>query len=116
MSIGLTPFLSFEPIHGSASRYEGKGMVNAVASIESVKMMLDHLGKEEAIHDIEKAVSKILFEGKFKTLEMGGEHSAVQNGRRHPKSRFGLERNCSELMRLFADKDLVQLAIIELRE
>jgi len=47
---------------------------------------------------------------------MGGEHSAVQNGRRHPKSRFGLERNCSELMRLFADKDLVQLTIIGLRE
>jgi 3-isopropylmalate dehydrogenase len=80
MSIGLTPFLSFEPIHGSAPRYEGKGMVNNVASIESVKMMLDHLGEEEAIRDIEEAVSKILSEGKFKIRETGREHSTSEMG------------------------------------
>ena len=32
---------------------EGKGIVNSVASIESVKMMLDHLGEEEAVRNIE---------------------------------------------------------------
>ena len=54
--------------------------MNPVASIESVKMMLDHLGEEEAIRDIEKAVSKILSRGKFKTREVGGEYSTSKMG------------------------------------
>ena len=70
----------FEPIHGSAPKYEGKGVVNPVASIESVRMMLDHLGEEAAAHDIEMGLTKILSEGKFRTRDMGGKHSTSEMG------------------------------------
>ena len=38
----------FEPIHGSAPKYTGQRWVNPIASIEAVRMMLDHLGKRQA--------------------------------------------------------------------
>jgi isocitrate/isopropylmalate dehydrogenase len=56
----------FEPIHGSAPKYEGKGIANPVASIESVKMMLEHLGEEGTARDIEKGLTQILSEGNLK--------------------------------------------------
>jgi isocitrate/isopropylmalate dehydrogenase len=34
----------FEPIHGSAPKYTGMQRVNPIASIEAVRMMLDHVG------------------------------------------------------------------------
>ncbi len=70
----------FEPIHGSAPKYEGKGIVNPVASIESVRMMLEHLGEERAARDIEKGLTQILSEGKFKTRDMGGKHPTSEMG------------------------------------
>jgi tartrate dehydrogenase/decarboxylase/D-malate dehydrogenase len=70
----------FEPIHGSAPKYEGKGVVNPVASIESVRMLLGHLGEEGAARDIEMGLTKVLSEGKFKTRDMGGRHSTSEMG------------------------------------
>jgi isocitrate/isopropylmalate dehydrogenase len=70
----------FEPIHGSAPKYEGKGIVNPVASIEAVRMMLEHLGEEKAASDIAKGLTKILSEGKFRTRDMGGKHSTSEMG------------------------------------
>ena len=68
----------FEPIHGSAPKYEGKGIANPVASVESVRMMLDHLGEQAAVRDIEKGLGRVLSEGKFKTRDMGGNHSTSE--------------------------------------
>jgi len=70
----------FEPIHGSAPKYEGKGVANPVAAIESVKMMLEHLGEETAARDIEKGLTQILSGGKFKTRDMGGKYSTSEMG------------------------------------
>ena len=70
----------FEPIHGSAPKYEGKGIANPVAAIESAKMMLEHLGEEAAARDIEKGVIKVLSEGKFRTRDIGGKHSTSEMG------------------------------------
>ena len=70
----------FEPIHGSAPKYAGKGIVNPVAAIESVRMMMDHLGKTEAARDIEDAVNRVLRYGEVKTRDMGGQHSTSQMG------------------------------------
>jgi tartrate dehydrogenase/decarboxylase/D-malate dehydrogenase len=70
----------FEPIHGSAPKYEGKGIANPVASIEAVRMMLEHLGEEKAGSDIAKGLTKILSEGKFRTRDMGGKHSTSEMG------------------------------------
>ena len=70
----------FEPIHGSAPKYAGKGIVNPVAAIESIRMMMEHLGQAEAARDIEAAVSQVLQNGAAKTRDMGGAHSTSQMG------------------------------------
>ena len=70
----------FEPIHGSAPKYAGKGVVNPVAAIESVRMMMEHLGETEAATDIETAVNRVLQKGEVKTRDMGGQHSTSQMG------------------------------------
>ncbi len=70
----------FEPIHGSAPKYAGKGIVNPVAAIESVRMMMEHLGETEAARDIEDAVNRVLRDGEVKTRDMGGQHSTSQMG------------------------------------
>jgi isocitrate/isopropylmalate dehydrogenase len=55
---GTFPSMS-ESIHGSAPKYEGKGFANRAASIEPIKMLVDHLGEEAAAHDIEKGLTQI---------------------------------------------------------
>ena len=70
----------FEPIHGSAPKYAGKAIVNPVASIEAVRMMLEHLGEEQAALDIQKAVVKTLTLGKVKTPDMGGTNKTHEVG------------------------------------
>lgn len=70
----------FEPIHGSAPKYAGKAVVNPIASIESIRMMLDHLGEEQAALDIQKAVMETVASGKVKTPDMGGTNKTHEVG------------------------------------
>ncbi len=70
----------FEPIHGSAPKYKGKGIANPVATIESIRMMLEYLGEANAAVAIEKAVVDVLSKGEIKTKDMGGKHSTSQMG------------------------------------
>ena len=70
----------FEPIHGSAPKYTGKGIVNPVAAIESIRMMMEHLGEIPAARDIETAVNRVLQNGEVKTRDMGGRHTTSQMG------------------------------------
>jgi len=70
----------FEPIHGSAPKYAGKGVVNPIATIEAVRMMLEHLGETKAAGDVQKAVISVLTEGKVKTADMGGSHKTSDVG------------------------------------
>jgi isocitrate/isopropylmalate dehydrogenase len=70
----------FEPIHGSALKYEGKGVINPIASIEAVAMMLDHLGEEEAGRDIHHAISRTMAAGRYKTKDLGGTASTIEMG------------------------------------
>ncbi|WP_319521443.1 3-isopropylmalate dehydrogenase [uncultured Desulfosarcina sp.] len=62
----------FEPIHGSAPKYAGKAVVNPVATIESVRMMLEHLDLQEPADDIRSAITAVLKRGELKTRDMGG--------------------------------------------
>jgi tartrate dehydrogenase/decarboxylase/D-malate dehydrogenase len=55
-------------------------VVNPVATIESIRMMMDHLGETHASQDIEAALSLVLKEGKVKTRDMGGKHSTAKMG------------------------------------
>jgi len=70
----------FEPIHGSAPKYTGKGIVNPIASIESIRMMLEHLGEEQAAEDVRKAIVKILVAKEIRTPDMGGTHRTHELG------------------------------------
>jgi tartrate dehydrogenase/decarboxylase/D-malate dehydrogenase len=70
----------FEPIHGSAPKYAGKSVVNPIATIESVRMMWEHLGEWQAARDIQAAVMKILASGQIKTKDMGGTHKTHEVG------------------------------------
>lgn len=69
----------FEPIHGSAPKYAGKGVANPIGQILSGKMMLEWLGERYkddkarcGAEKIENAVAAILSDGKAITSDLGG--------------------------------------------
>ncbi len=68
----------FEPTHGSAPKYAGQYKVNPIATILSVKMMLDWLGEAEKAKRLEAAVAEVIAEGKVRTYDMGGSHSTLE--------------------------------------
>ncbi|MFO7883099.1 MAG: isocitrate/isopropylmalate family dehydrogenase [Kosmotogaceae bacterium] len=70
----------FEPIHGSAPKYTGKGIVNPIAAIMSVKMMLEHLDEFPSAKLIEHGIASIINNGKVKTYDMGGKTTTSQVG------------------------------------
>jgi tartrate dehydrogenase/decarboxylase/D-malate dehydrogenase len=70
----------FEPIHGSAPKYAGKRVVNPVAAIEAARMMMEHLGMDEAAGRIRGAVRSVLAEGAVRTQDMGGAASTEEMG------------------------------------
>ncbi len=70
----------FEPIHGSAPKYAGKGVVNPVAAIEAARMMAEHLGMDDAAVRIQHAVSCVLAAGEVRTKDMGGTASTEEMG------------------------------------
>jgi 3-isopropylmalate dehydrogenase len=61
----------FEPIGGSAPKYTGLNVICPLAAIEAARMMLAHLGEEEAARRVEAAVMKALASGKIKSLSAG---------------------------------------------
>ena len=71
----------FEPIHGSAPKYTGQGRVNPIASIEAVRMMLDHLGETDAAAGIEQAVAATLAAREVRTRDIGGSSTTEEVGR-----------------------------------
>jgi isocitrate/isopropylmalate dehydrogenase len=70
----------FEPIHGSAPKYTGRRIVNPIASIEAVRMMLEHLDETEAGTHIQRAVASTLAAGEARTRDMGGTNSTDEVG------------------------------------
>ena len=70
----------FEPIHGSAPKYAGKGTINPFASIEAMKMLLEHIGLVEESARLTAAIKTVLAEGKVKTRDMGGTASTAEVG------------------------------------
>jgi isocitrate/isopropylmalate dehydrogenase len=68
----------FEPSHGSAPKYAGQYKVNPIATILSVKMMLEWLGEAEKAGALEQAIVAVIKEGKVRTYDMGGSHSTLE--------------------------------------
>ncbi|MDD5615925.1 MAG: isocitrate/isopropylmalate dehydrogenase family protein [Candidatus Methanoperedens sp.] len=66
----------FEPIHGSAPDIAGKGIANPIASILSVRMMLQWLGHETEAEILKKAVDSVIARG-IVTPDLGGSYSTI---------------------------------------
>ena len=69
----------FEPIHGSAPKYRGQNKANPIATIEAVRMMLEHIGELDAATRIGNAVRDALQGGRVKSLSAGA-HSTTEFG------------------------------------
>ena len=61
----------FEPIHGSAPKYAGKGVASPIAAIGALAMLLEHLGEVDAAHAIDSAIRNGLRTGRIKGVEAG---------------------------------------------
>jgi len=61
----------FEPVHGSAPKYAGKNVANPMAAIQTVAIMLDHLGWMAEADAVDNAVRAGVHEGKT-TRDLGG--------------------------------------------
>jgi len=76
----------FEPVHGAAPDITGKGIANPIATILSVKMMLEWLAMSKkdtrcvrAAEEVEGAVVAALKKG-VKTPELGGKANTKEVG------------------------------------
>jgi tartrate dehydrogenase len=70
----------FEPIHGSAPKYAGTNTINPLASIEAMKMLLEHVGLTAEAPRLTSAIQAVLAEGKVKTRDMGGTTGTSEVG------------------------------------
>ncbi|RLF10165.1 MAG: hypothetical protein DRJ62_05505 [Thermoprotei archaeon] len=84
-SLGLAPsanvgdrYAMFEPVHGVALDIAGKGVANPIACILSSAMMLSHVGEVEKAKAIERAVERLIEEGKVLTPDMGGSAKTME--------------------------------------
>ncbi len=69
----------FEPVHGSAPKLAGRGVVNPLGAILSASMMLSHLGFEAQAMAVEKAVVAAI-RARECTADIGGALSTPAAG------------------------------------
>jgi 3-isopropylmalate dehydrogenase len=62
----------FEPVHGSAPKYAGKGTANPMATILTGGLMLEQLGLKQAGEKLTQAVKSILADG-VRPHDLGGK-------------------------------------------
>ncbi len=70
----------FEPVHGSAPKYAGKGTANPMATVLTGGLMLEELGLKKAGEGLTQAVRAALAEG-IRTSDLGGKRSTGEVGR-----------------------------------
>jgi isocitrate/isopropylmalate dehydrogenase len=68
----------FEPTHGSAPKYAGQYKVNPMATLLTVKLMLEWLGEVSLAQRLETAIAGVIAEGKVRTYDMGGTASTLE--------------------------------------
>jgi isocitrate/isopropylmalate dehydrogenase len=62
----------FEPVHGSAPKHAGKGIVNPGAMFLTVSQMLKHHGYTAQADAVHQAVAAVINEGRTLTYDLGG--------------------------------------------
>jgi isocitrate dehydrogenase (NAD+) len=60
----------YEAVHGSAPDIAGKNLANPAAIILAAVMMLEDIGEMDASRRVEKAVAKVVADGKFVTRDL----------------------------------------------
>ena len=70
----------FEPIHGSAPKYRGKGVSNPIATIWAGAMLLDNIGESRASEIVLHAIEAVLRDGKVRTYDLGGKSKTSEVG------------------------------------
>jgi isocitrate dehydrogenase (NAD+) len=70
MNLGDAGIAIFEATHGSAPKYKGQNKVNPTAMLLSGVLMLEHLGEIESSRRLEKAIAKVIREGRYVTYDM----------------------------------------------
>jgi len=70
----------FEPIHGSAPKYKGKGVSNPIATIWAGAMLLETVGERSASERVLSAIEAVLREGKVRTYDLGGNSRTSEVG------------------------------------
>jgi isocitrate/isopropylmalate dehydrogenase len=60
----------FEPTHGSAPKYDGMYKVNPMAMLLTVKMMFDWLGEDDMAGRLERAIARVINEGRVGTYDV----------------------------------------------
>jgi isocitrate dehydrogenase (NAD+) len=60
----------FEPVHGSAPKYTGMNKANPAATILSGALMLRWLGEDAAAERVERAVARVIAEGRSVTYDL----------------------------------------------
>lgn len=65
----------FEPIHGSAPKYAGKGIASPVGAIGAVALMLEYVGESDASGAIEDAIREGLRSSRIKGVEAGSQRT-----------------------------------------
>jgi 3-isopropylmalate dehydrogenase len=63
----------FEPIHGSAPKYAGKGVASPIAAIGALALLLEHLGEHDAATAVDAAIREGLRNGRIKGVEAGSQ-------------------------------------------
>jgi len=69
----------FEPIHGSAPKYKGMGVVNPMATIWAGSMLLDYMGEHDAAEGVLRALGQSILDGVV-TRDMGGTSRTTDVG------------------------------------
>ncbi len=82
--LGLTPganvgtrYAIFEAVHGTAPDIAGKDRANPLAAVLSGAMLLRHVGQVAAAARVERAVDRLLAEGRTRTRDLGGKASTT---------------------------------------
>jgi isocitrate dehydrogenase (NAD+) len=67
-----TRYAIFEAVHGTAPDIAGKNLANPLAAVLSGVMLLRHVGQRRPADRIDRAVLRLLREGRTRTRDLGG--------------------------------------------
>jgi isocitrate dehydrogenase (NAD+) len=68
----------FEAVHGTAPDIAGRGIANPTAMLRSAILMVEHLQFPQIAANIDRALRKVLREGKMVTRDLGGQATTDQ--------------------------------------